>query len=327
MAIASRDLSVLFLLGSKLVTISRPTSPLRDPHRIVLIRWRHKRQKWSLLLCTAFVLCLFIFITVANPSLSSSIQLKNVWRAVIDHEGIPKVVPTLTPTPFVAQPSPEPVPDLPTVWSQQVNLLQADKRLFYHGNTNLPEVALTFDDGPNPPYTSQILDVLHRYNVKASFFDVGYLAQRYPDLVRQEMAKGHVVGNHTWDHVHLPTLSKSDASKEINDTSNELQQITGTRTTFFRPPYGETDAPTLTVINSLGLTTFMWNVMASDWLMPAPDVISYRVTSVARNGAIILLHDGGGDRTNTVAALPNIIQTLQARGFRFVTLTQLVDHA
>jgi peptidoglycan/xylan/chitin deacetylase (PgdA/CDA1 family) len=206
-------------------------------------------------------------------------------------------------------------------------MLQANYRLFYHGNVNLPEIALTFDDGPNPPFTTQILDVLRRHNVKASFFDVGYLAQHYPGLVQQEVADGHVVGNHTWDHAHLPALSTNDITAEINNTSDELQKITGTRPTFFRPPYGETDARTLTVVNNLGLTTFLWNNMAYDWLTPAPSVISSRVTGVARNGMIILLHDGGGDRTNTVAALSIIIPNLQARGFRFVTLQQLVDHA
>jgi peptidoglycan/xylan/chitin deacetylase (PgdA/CDA1 family) len=208
-----------------------------------------------------------------------------------------------------------------------VSILQANNRFFYHGNVSIPEVALTFDDGPNPPFTSQILAVLQRYNVKATFFDVGYLARRYPDLVRREMAGGHTVGNHTWNHAHLPALSTKDITKEINDTSDELQRITGTRPTFFRPPYGENDAHTLTVVNNLGLTTFIWNNMASDWLRPAPSVISFRVTNVARNGMIILLHDGGGDRTNTVVALSTIIQNLQARGFRFVTLKQLVDHA
>jgi peptidoglycan/xylan/chitin deacetylase (PgdA/CDA1 family) len=237
----------------------------------------------------------------------------------------PTPVPT-APT-FVAQPSPQPIPSFPVNYQQQVNVLQVNHRYFYHGNVNLPEVALTFDDGPNPPFTSQVLDVLQRYHIKASFFDVGYLAHRYPDLVRREVADGHTVGNHSWNHAHLPGLSASDITKEINDTSDELQKITGTRPTFFRPPYGETDARTLAVINSRGLTTFMWNNIAYDWLKPAPNVISFRVTNVARNGMIILLHDGGGDRTNAVAALATIIQNLQARGFRFVTLKQLVDHA
>jgi peptidoglycan/xylan/chitin deacetylase (PgdA/CDA1 family) len=255
-----------------------------------------------------------------------------MWSAVVRQKRptptpTPTLISTPTPTPFVAQPSPQPIPHLPTNYQQQLNVLQANHRFFYHGNVNLPEVALTFDDGPNPPFTSQILDVLRRYNVKASFFDVGYLAQRYPDLVQQEMADGHIVGNHTWDHAHLPALSTNDITSEINNTSDELQKTTGTRPTFFRPPYGETDARTLTVINNLGLTTFMWNNMAYDWLKPAPSVVSFRVTNVARNGMIILLHDGGGNRTNTVAALSLIIPNLQARGFRFVTLQQLVDHA
>jgi peptidoglycan/xylan/chitin deacetylase (PgdA/CDA1 family) len=324
------------------VTKSRSSSPLRDLPKVVLARWYRNRQKWALLCATA-LLCLPSFILVASLPVSAYVQQRNVLHVVIRQKGINTVVPTptlvptatptptpaptRTPTPFVAQPSPEPIASLPTTWSQQVNVLQANYRLFYHGNVNLPEVALTFDDGPNPPYTSQILDVLRSYNVKASFFDVGYLVRKYPDLVRQEMAEGHVVGNHTWDHAHLPPLSTSDITREINDTSDELQKVTGTRPTFFRPPYGETDAHTLTIINNLGLTTFMWNVDPADWSRPAPNVVSSKVTNVARNGVIILLHDGGGDRTNTVTALSTIIQKLQARGFRFVTLSQLVDDA
>jgi peptidoglycan/xylan/chitin deacetylase (PgdA/CDA1 family) len=282
------------------------------------------------MLCLAILLCSLSFILVASLPVSAHVDEKTSLRIVVKNKHAtptPTPIPTPTPTPFVPQPSPEPIASLPTSWAQQVNVLQANYRLFYHGNVYLPEVALTFDDGPNPPFTAQILNILQRYNVKASFFDVGHLAHDYPDLVQREVAEGHTVGNHTWDHPHLTTLSTSDITNEINATSDELQKITGTRPTFFRPPYGETDVHTLTAINNLGLTTFIWNNMAYDWLMPAPAVISFRVTSVARNGMIILLHDGGGDRTNTVAALPTIIQTLQARGFSFVTLSQLIDHA
>lgn len=312
------------------MTMPRSAHPLWGLPKIAPTHWNHKRYKWSVV-CVTILLCLLSFTMVASLPTSTHAQQPGSLSTIVRHKQVSTTISThiLIPTlkPPVAQPDPKPIPALPTIWSQQVSILQAKNRLFYHGNVNLPEVALTFDDGPNPPFTSQILDVLQRYKVKASFFDVGYLAQRYPDLVRQEMADGHTVGNHTWDHAHLPRLSTSAITKEINDTSDELQKITGTRPTFFRPPYGETDAHTLTVINSIGLTTFIWNDMASDWLLPAPTIISFRVTNVARNGMIILLHDGGGNRTNTVAALPTIIQNLQSRGFRFVTLRQLVDHA
>jgi len=205
--------------------------------------------------------------------------------------------------------------------------LQAKHRLFYHGNEKLREVALTFDDGPHPTHTPQILAILQRYGVKATFFTIGNLAHEHPDIIRQEVADGHTVGNHTWDHVRLPPLSTCDATKQILDTSDELEKITGIRPTCFRPSFGEISEDTLAIINNLGLITVMWNNMPLDWLNPASHVISARVTKRARNGMIILLHDGYGERTNTIAALPSIIETLQARGFRFVTLSELVEHA
>ncbi len=308
----------------------QPTYLSRCLRQIAPAGWKHHCLKWSSLFI-AVLLCLLSFILVASLPVSAHVEQRKLLSTVIRLQYADTTTPEPEPTPtspaFVPQPSPQAIPSLPTNYQQQVNILQAKNRFFYHGNVNLPEVALTFDDGPNPPFTSQILDVLQRYNVKASFFDVGYLVHRYPDLVRREVADGHTVGNHTWDHAHLPALSTTGITKEIGDTSDELQKITGMRPTFFRPPYGEIDAHTLTIVNNLGLTTFLWNAMASDWLRPAPSVISFRVTNVVRNGMIILLHDGGGDRTNTVAALSTIIQNLQARGFRFVTLSQLVDHA
>jgi peptidoglycan/xylan/chitin deacetylase (PgdA/CDA1 family) len=304
----------------------QPTCLSRCLRQIVPAGWKHHCLKWSSLFITV-LLCLLSFILVASLPVSAHVEQRALLSTLVRPPLADMATPTPTSPAFVPQPSPQPIPSLPTNYQQQVNILQAKNRFFYHGNVNLPEVALTFDDGPNPPFTSRVLDVLQRYDVKASFFEVGYLARRYPDLVRREVADGHTVGNHTWNHAHLPALSTTGITKEINDTSDELQKITGTRPTFFRPPYGETDNRTLTVVNNLGLTTFIWNAMASDWLRPDPSVISFRVTNVARNGMIILLHDGGGDRTNTVVALSTIIQNLRVRGFRFVTLSQLVDHA
>ncbi len=238
---------------------------------------------------------------------------------------IPPVAPTETP--FVPQVGPEPVSPFPLYVKQQVYTLEVKDRFFYHGNFALPEIALTFDDGPNPSYTAQILSILKQYNVKASFFCMGSHTQEHPELVKQESDDGHLIGNHTWTHPHLTTLSAQQIASELTSTGDILQKVTGTRPTYFRPPYGEFDAHVLPEVNKLGLTTFMWGLDAKDWTMPASSIISARIVNASRNGTIILLHDGGGNRSNTVAALPTIIEHLQARGFRFVKLDQLVADA
>ena len=235
--------------------------------------------------------------------------------------------PTLTLTPSstpTSSPTPSPVQSLPHTLAAQITDLEAHDRFFYHGNTRLPEIALTFDDGPNPENTPQILAILRQYHVRATFFDVGRLVKRYPDLAKQEIADGHIVGNHSWSHPYLPSLTPGAIRKQIANTSDIIQQVTGIRPIFFRPPYGALTADALAVINSFGLTTIIWNNDARDWSIPGISVISARVLTSASNGAIILLHDGGGDRYQTIAALPTIIEHLRALNYQFVTMAHLV---
>jgi peptidoglycan/xylan/chitin deacetylase (PgdA/CDA1 family) len=185
-------------------------------------------------------------------------------------------------------------------------------------------VALTFDDGPNPPFTTQVLAVLKHYGIHATFFCLGNEVAAHPDLVRQEVADGHIIGNHSWSHPLLTTLSAEQISTELTTTGDIIQQVTGKRPIFFRPPYGSVNAQVLTQANQLGLTTFIWSDGSLDWTPIGPAAIVHQVLSTVANGAIILMHDGGGNRSRTLAALPGVIEGLQARHFRFVTLDQLV---
>ena len=218
-----------------------------------------------------------------------------------------------------------PILPFPTLLWQQIAALQSHNRFLYTGNRYLPEIALTFDDGPSPYYTPQILAILQQYKVKATFFCIGRQVASYPDLVRQEYNDGNLVGNHTWSHPNLALLSSSDILTQINLTADAIQQATGVRPTFFRPPYGVVNTTVLAKANLLGLTTIIWNDEARDWSLPGTGVIISRILNLAGDGAIILLHDGGGDRSQTIAALPTIIQTLRLRGFKFVTLQQMVN--
>lgn len=228
-----------------------------------------------------------------------------------------------TPTPLLL-PSPSPTGPLPPALPQAIAILQAQNHLLYHGNTSLPEIALTFDDGPNPYYTPQILTILQHYNVKATFFCIGRLVADYPALVKQEFAAGHTIGNHSWSHPNMALLTPASIHLQLSRTSDAIEAAIGMRPAFFRPPYGRMSVQELTQAYHDGLTTVVWNDEGEDWTRPGVNVIIQRILRLASNGAIILMHDGGGDRSQTVAALPFIINGLRQRGFQLVTIQQML---
>jgi cellulose synthase/poly-beta-1,6-N-acetylglucosamine synthase-like glycosyltransferase/peptidoglycan/xylan/chitin deacetylase (PgdA/CDA1 family)/spore germination protein YaaH len=205
--------------------------------------------------------------------------------------------------------------------------------LYHQGAGGEHEVALTFDDGPDPTWTPMVLDILKKYNVKATFFLVGSQAEQYPDLVQRIVAEGHLVGNHTYTHANLSLLSPEQIQIELNATQRLIESITGRSTTLFRPPYNADSAPTslaeLTplkeVQDDLGYLIVMENIDPEDWARPGTDVIVDRVKELRKEGSLILLHDAGGNREQTVAALPQIIDWLQTRGDQIVPLSDLLQ--
>jgi peptidoglycan-N-acetylglucosamine deacetylase len=196
----------------------------------------------------------------------------------------------------------------------------------YGGNALLPEIALTFDDGPHPGSTLKIVAILKRFGIKVTFFCVGQHIQQYPDDVRQEYANGNLVEDHTWTHPDLQLLSSDEIGKQLGHTAHEIEQVTGAMPTLFRPPYGIFNWPIFAQSRRMALSSIIWNVDPQDWSMPGTNAIIARVLGAAGNGSIVLMHDGGGDRSQTVAALPTIITTLRQRGFRFVTVEQMIRH-
>jgi peptidoglycan-N-acetylglucosamine deacetylase len=190
-------------------------------------------------------------------------------------------------------------------------------------------VALTFDDGPDPRWTPQVLAILRAYGVPGTFFAIGMNAEAHPDLIRQEIASGNVVANHTYSHLDLTQIPQWRAFLEIRADNWVIQGITGREPVLFRSPYGAqelTDAQSAAhqdIAASLGMQPVGWNVDPEDWARPGVDKIVAAATSSAAMDQIILLHDGGGDRSQTIAALPRIIETLRAKGYRFVTPDQL----
>jgi peptidoglycan/xylan/chitin deacetylase (PgdA/CDA1 family) len=195
----------------------------------------------------------------------------------------------------------------------------------FHGNLRLPEVALTFDDGPLPSSTPHILTILQRFGIQATFFCIGQQVQDYPALVRQEQADGDLVEDHTWSHPNLTYLPTPLLDRQIEMTAQAISHVTGTPPLFLRPPYGAINATVLTQAQRLNLSLVLWNVDPRDWSLPGSSTIIGRVLSSTQNGSIILLHDGGGNRAQTIAALPSIITALRTRGLRFVTIQQLID--
>ena len=190
-------------------------------------------------------------------------------------------------------------------------------------------VALTFDDGPDPTWTPQILAILAAKKVPATFFDIGMNAEANPGLVTQEVADGHVVGDHTYSHLDLTTIPRWRAKLEIAAGGWVLHGITGRTPSLFRSPYGAAEladsnsASHTDLAASLGLQPVGWNVDSLDWTRPGAAAITSRVADATGNNLIVLLHDGGGDRSQTVAALPGMIDQLRARGYVFVTADQL----
>lgn len=190
-------------------------------------------------------------------------------------------------------------------------------------------VALTFDDGPNPPYTNQIVDYLHSENVVATFFVVGKAVEQHPAVVREEVRNGDALGNHTWDHAHLILERPAHVEREIAETDAVIQRVTGTRTRLFRPPFGQRASTVINIARRMGYQVIMWSApLPRDWAGPPPAVIRDRVLRYVKDGDIIVLHDGNrgrsGNRASTVAATKLIVEALRKQGYRFVTVPELM---
>lgn len=185
-------------------------------------------------------------------------------------------------------------------------------------------VALTFDDGPWDTTTDQILAILQQEGVKATFFWVGQAAQSQPEVARRVVNAGHAIGNHTWHH-RYESMDAAQAASEIETAAKIFHEIAGIQTTLFRPPGGYLNNGLADYALSQGQTVVMWSVSSSDTDYTS-DAATYakNVLSAVKPGAIILLHDGGGDRSKTVAALPAIIRGLKAQGYRMVTVSELL---
>ena len=191
------------------------------------------------------------------------------------------------------------------------------------GSPRRPEVALTFDDGPSP-WTPKILAVLRREHALATFFEIGRNVRTYPRYTAELARAGMIVGDHTETHPPLAQLSAAGQAQEIYNAAAEIRNAGAPAPLLFRPPYGSFNKQTLGLLRRRHMMMVLWSTDTSDYLQPGVAKIRYTAISGARPGAIILFHDGGGPRSQTLASLPRIIRRLRARGFRLVTIWQLL---
>ncbi|MFN2541764.1 MAG: polysaccharide deacetylase family protein [Chthoniobacterales bacterium] len=203
--------------------------------------------------------------------------------------------------------------------------------LYHQGAGGEHQVAITFDDGPDRRWTPQILDILKTAKVPAAFFVAGANAERYPNLVRRIVNEGHEIGNHTYYHPNLALCWPEHVRLELNATQLVLESITGRATILFRPPYAADTSPSqlaelmpLQIAQTLNYLVVLENIDPQDWAKPGAGIIVQRVKQQRRDGSIILLHDAGGDRSQTVEALPRILSWLHMRGDTVVPLSTLL---
>jgi peptidoglycan/xylan/chitin deacetylase (PgdA/CDA1 family) len=194
---------------------------------------------------------------------------------------------------------------------------------YFQANVDGPYIAMTFDDGPSPETTPRLLDILKQRNIKATFFMIGQNAERNPEIVKRILADGHEIGNHSWSHPPLAKLSDDKVTEEITKTQSAIKNASGYTPKLLRPPYGSiTGRQKEWIENQFGLSVILWSVDPFDWKRPGASVIEQRILAGARPGAIILSHD---IHKQTVDSMPATLDALAAKGYKFVTVSQLIS--
>jgi polysaccharide deacetylase family sporulation protein PdaB len=207
------------------------------------------------------------------------------------------------------------------------NQFKQNSNIIWKVSTDQKVIALTFDDGPNPTYTPKILDLLKKYKAKATFFVIGEHVVKYPQIARREVLEGHDIGNHTFTHKYLKKPTMMQVQNEITATQNAIYSVTGVMPVLFRPPGGFLNQTVINVSKQAGYKIIMWSwdEDSRDWSKPGINKIVSRVLNNAHNGDIILFHDHTGGHSQTIGALKQVIPELIKKGYRFVTVSDLLN--
>lgn len=197
--------------------------------------------------------------------------------------------------------------------------------ILWHVNTRQKMIALTFDDGPSATFTPQILDILKKNRVKATFFVIAQRTEKYPGIVQRMVYEGHEIANHTYNHKYLKGLTEKDLLEELALADRAIYRMTGVKPKLFRPPGGYYNEKIVRVASGLGykVVIWSWEQQSRDWANPGTPAIIRSVLKNAGNGNIVVFHDQGGNRTQTVQSLQPIIDGLKAEGFKLVTVSQM----
>ncbi|MEA3400206.1 MAG: polysaccharide deacetylase family protein [Armatimonadota bacterium] len=195
------------------------------------------------------------------------------------------------------------------------------------GSERRPRIALTFDDGPSADYTPQILDILAEHGGRATFFVLGALVSSHKQLLQRMEDEGHEIGIHTWWHAKLTALSDGAIAADLARCQSALDGVLQRPVRWVRPPYGEVDDRVRSAIAAAGYRVAMWSVDPRDWQRPGSTAVANRILNCARDGAVVVLHDGGGNRAGTVKAMHTVVPALRERGFEMVTLSELMGLA
>ena len=196
--------------------------------------------------------------------------------------------------------------------------------LFLSGAREQKAVALTFDDGPDDFYTPRILDILGQQGVRATFFLVGSRIEGYPQVVRRLVAEGHQAAGHGWTHTNFRLRTAGEVAEQLDNTASAFKSLTGLDPLFFRPPYGELSPESMNQLIDRGITTVTWNSDSQDWNSTSADRVLANTLVDTRPGSIILMHSTGAKLNVTVSALPDLIYTLKAQGYKLVTVAELL---
>jgi peptidoglycan/xylan/chitin deacetylase (PgdA/CDA1 family) len=281
-----------------------PTSPpsAAPPSRSARVR---RRRLGAALMFAALVIVLVV-------ALSSS-HHRSATSSASTRSGAPGKAVPVVPTPA----------DAIEKGDKAVDSVLAYTPFVREGGATGRDVALTFDDGPGP-YTPEVLSVLEREHAPATFFVIGEELRYFGASTAREIRDGFVVGDHTETHPMLARLSAHDQHEELFEQAARIELLGGPRPRLFRPPYGSFNATTFRELARLHLLMVLWSVDTGDYQQPGVEAIVQRVIAGAKPGAIFLMHDAGGNRSETIAALPQIIKELRKRGLHLVTVPQLL---